>query len=312
MNISLSRAIIIGCAAFIVIVGCGKLRDLLNSDIQQFNQDSNEYKSTLDQTDDDINNALRDIPGFGKTDETVQFTSSPLCGVTIDSSEIADHILYFNFDGVTPCFSPSRTRSGQIKVELIEGNNWAEMGAVIEETFVDFKVTRLFDNKFIKFNGVKTLENMNGHNWWTFLTGAETFAHRERAMNIDVEFNNNQQAVWNSARVTEVGYVPSENKITFTATGDTSINGYTTVDSWGVNRFAQAFTTYYNEDIESDTYCGLWRFNNGEIVHEVNGNSYTLTLGVNQQGNPATTACGYGFKVSWEVDGEQQSQVFSY
>lgn len=312
MKKNIFKMAVVGLSIMVVGAGCGRLRDLLNPQIQQHNSDSNEFKSTLDQVDDNINTALKDIPGFGKMDGSDVIYSSPLCGVTIDSSELADQILYFNFDGVTPCFSPSVTRSGQIKVELIAGNNWGEQGAVLRETFIDFRVTRLSDNKFIEFDGVKTLENINGHNWWLFLTGAESFAYRERALDMQVSFSNNQQAVWNSARTTEWSYTPSQTKITFTASGDTSFNGFSNVDSWGVNRYAQDFVTYYNSAIVSDTYCGLWRFNSGELVHEVDGNLYTLTLGVNQQGNASTQDCAYGFKVSWEVNGEQNSQVFSY
>lgn len=312
MKISFWKALALSVIVLTFLGSCGKLRDILNPQVEQFNDDSNEYKAVLDKVDEDINEALKDMPGFGKMEETASLSSSPLCGVTIDSSELENQILYFNFDGVTPCFSPSRTRSGQIKVELIAGNNWAEMGAVIRQTFIDFRVTRLSDNEFIEFNGEKTLENMNGHNWFLFLTGAETYAHRERALNMDVRFSGNQQAVWNSARVTEWSYDPSNVNLTFTSTGDTTINGFGTTDSWGVNRYAQEFTTYYNEDIVSNTYCGLWRPIGGELVHQVNGNSYTLTFGVNQQGNASSEACAYGFKVAWEVDGDQNSQVFSY
>src|SRR5207245_1590336 len=100
--------------------------------------------------------------------------SSPLCGVTIDAHDSASHILYYNFDGVTPCFSPSRTRAGQIKVQLTSGSHWGDVGAVLTLTYNSFKVTRLSDNKSIMFNGTKTLKNINGNNWIGFLLGTTT------------------------------------------------------------------------------------------------------------------------------------------
>jgi len=94
--------------------------------------------------------------------------------------------------------------------------------------------------------------------------------------------------------------------------GDTSLNGIATVDSWGTNRYGQPFVTYYNQELVSNTYCGLWRPNSGELVHEVDGDTYTLTLGVDQNGNAATGNCAYGFEVSWDINGTANSQVFSY
>lgn len=288
----------------------------LDSNIEQHNKDANNYKSELDQTDTDINNSLSDIPAFGKKESGAEFFSSPLCGCTIDSSEIANKILYFNFDGVTPCFSPSRTRSGRIKVELTSGNYWKDPGSVITETFIDFKITRLSDNKSIKFNGVKTLENINGHNWITFLLSQSSYKYRERAFNVDVTFDNNQQAVWNSARTIEWSWLQASGNIparlAFEADGDTSLNGYTTVDSWGTNRFGSTFTTYYNTSINSNTYCGLWRFTSGELVHHVDNNDFTLTLGVDQNGNPSSLNCAYGFKVEWTNGNNSYDVVLSY
>lgn len=313
-------------AATVAVVAVGtescNLKSLLDDNIQQFNEDSNRYKSELDQTDSDINNALSDMPGFGKTagsEEAFAVFSSPLCGVTIDSSELANNVVTFNFDGTTPCFTPSLTRSGSIRVELISGTSWAQAGAVIKQTFTDFKIVRMSDNASIMFNGIKTLENIQGHDWIQFLLGNNSFSYRERALNMDVTFDNNESAVWNSARVTTWSYHPAGTvtgipyaHISFEATGDTTINGSGTTDSWGTNRFGQEFVTYYNSDIVSNSYCGLWRFNSGELVHEVNGDSYMLTLGVNTDGSLSTGTCAYGFKVSWDVNGNSNSAIFSY
>ncbi len=302
-----------------VLAGCGALKKLLDAKIEQFNEDSNTYKAELDQADNDINDALADIDGFGKTDYHDQIFSSPLCGVTIDCTEIANHILYFNFDGTTPCFSPSRTRAGQIKVELIEGNAWADAGAVLKQTFTDFKVTRLSNGRSIEFNGVKTLKNLDGHDWWQFLLGNTDFSYESRSLDMQVAFDNGSSAEWNHARTVTWSYSPAGTDpdvpyayIGFEAQGDTTINGTSGIDSWGVNRFGSDFITYYNQPITSNTYCGLWRFNSGQLVHEVDGDDYTLTLGVDQNGNPTSNTCAYGFEVSWNVGNNSNSAVFSY
>lgn len=302
-----------------LMVGCGALKKLLDAKIEQHNQDSNTYKAELDQADNDINDALADIDGFGKTDYHDEIFSSPLCGVTIDCTDVNQGVLYFNFDGTTPCFSPSRTRSGQIKVELINGNTWAEAGAVLRQTFIDFKVTHLQSGRAIEFDGVKTLKNVDGHDWWQFLLGQTTFAYESRSTNMTVTFDNGATADWNHARTVTWSYHPANTvpgipyaHIGFAASGDTTLNSTSGVDSWGTNRYGSDFVTYYNQPLLSNTYCGLWRFNSGELVHEVDGDDYTLTLGVDQNGNASTGTCAYGFMVSWNVGNNSNSQVFSY
>jgi hypothetical protein len=283
----------------------------LDSNTKQFNDDSNNYKAETDQADNDINNTVNEIPAFGRG---AGIASSPLCGVTIDSSQLSQKIIFFNFDGVTPCFSPSRTRSGQIKVQLTTGNSWHDAGSVLTITFNNYKVTRLSDNKSITFNGVKTLTNVNGHNWITFLAGTSTFKYRSRAYNVNVSFNNGTSAVWNQANTTEWLYTPVSSHgdyLTFTANGDTVINGHTATSMWGTNRYGQAFTTHYNSPVVSNTYCGLWRPNSGEMVHHVN-NDFTLTLGVDQSGNPTTLDCAYGYKVTWTRNGNTRTAILSY
>lgn len=291
----------------------------LDAKVSQFNSDANNYKSESDQADNDINSSLSDIPAFGRVAQGAAVLSSPLCGVVIDSSQIANKILFYNFDGVTPCFSPSRTRSGQIKVQLTSGVHWSDVGSVLTLTYTNFKVTRLSDNKSITFNGVKTLKNINGNNWIGFLLSTSTLKYQERALNIAVTFDNNLSATWNSARTTEWNYVQASTNpnipyahILFTAKGDTTLNGFNNVDSWGVNRFGENFTTYYNSPIVSNTYCGLWRFNSGELVHHLNNADFTLSLGLDQNGNPTPYACAYGYRVSWTVNGTSNSVILSY
>lgn len=303
----------------LVMAGCGAFKKLLDAKIQQFNEDSNTYKAELDQADNDINDALSDIDGFGKTDYHDEIFSSPLCGVTIDCTDVNQGILYFNFDGVTPCFSPSRTRSGQIKVELINGNTWAQAGAVIRQTFIDFKVTHLQSGRSIEFDGDKTLKNVNGHEWWQFLLGNVDFEYESRSTTMQVSFDNGESAEWNHARTITWSYAPAGSDpnvpyayIGFSASGDTTLSGTSGIDSWGVNRFGSDFITYYTQPIVSNTYCGLWRFNSGQLVHEVDGDQYTLTLGVDQNGNASSTTCAYGFEVSWDVGNNTNSAVFSY
>ncbi len=311
-KINFSSALLLCLFTIGILSSCKKdnKNDTLDPQIEQFNSDANYYKAESDRADQDINGALGDIPSFGKAEEAY---SSPMCGVTIDSTQISQHILYFIFDSITPCFSPSCIRSGKIKVELTSGNLWSDAGSVLTLTYIDYKILRMADNKSIKFNGVKTLKNLNGNNWLGFYLGSSTLKYRERAFNINVTFDDGTTSVWNSARTTEWSYSLADSKLSFTAFGDTTLNGFSNVDSWGVNRYGMDFTTYYNTAIVSNTYCGLWRPVSGELVHHLNVGDFTLTLGVDQTGNPSGLLCAYGYKVSWTgSSGNVSTVILSY
>ena len=305
-----TKFIIVGMIVFCLslINSCKKkeVEENLDPQVSQFNDDSNRYKSELDQADGDINEQIKGISGFGTAG-----SSSPLCGATIDTIQLAQKIVIFNFDGISPCFS--RTRAGQIKVELTAGNSWAEVNAELTLTYINFKVKRLSDGKSIAFNGVKTLKNINGNDWIGFLAGTAIFKYQERAYNMQVTFDNNLNATWNSARLIEWTYTPVVTRLNFTSNGDTIINGVAHVNSWGINRFSKSFTTYYTSPIHSNSECGLWRFNSGELVHYVDGKNFILTLGVNEEGNPTTLACPYGYKVKWTAaNGLTRTIILSY
>lgn len=289
----------------------------LDENTKQFTEDSNDLKAELDNVDNDINSSLENTSLGGRLAETY---SSPLCGVLIDTSQIANKIIFYNFDGTTPCFSPSRTRAGQIKVQLVQGNRWRDAGSVLRITYINFKVTRLSDNKFITLNGEKSLTNVSGINWITFLAGSSNYQLKERALNLQVNFSSGSTATWNSARTTLWQWISANaapgipyGHVKFTSTGDTIINSFSNTESWGVNRFGHPFVTHFISPWVSNSYCGFWRPNSGTISHLVNGSTYTLTAGLDQNGNPSTTACAYGYKIEWTpLGGTPQSTILSY
>lgn len=306
--------------ASVLIISCKKKEENtdLDKNVKQFNEDANDIKSESDNADNDINSSINNTSIGGRTSASY---SSDLCGVTIDTSQIANKILFYNFDGVTPCFSPSRTRGGQIKVELINGNSWKDAGAVLKLTYNNFKVTKLSNNKSIMFNGVKTLKNVNGINWLTFILSTSNFKFQERALNVQVTFNDGTQATWNTARVTTWDYIPANatpgipyGYVKFTSNGDTLISGVANTDSWGINRSNQAFKTSYQSPWVSNSYCGFWRPTAGSLSHEVAGvNNLSINLGVDQSGNPSTLSCAYGYKVNWTpFGGSLQTHILSY
>ena len=87
------------------------------SDVQQHNEDVNNNKNESDNLNTDVQNVLRNAPGFQKKEGVAAYD---ICGATVDDSHQYDAIptLYINFNGAS-CGNPARKRSGQIKVELI-------------------------------------------------------------------------------------------------------------------------------------------------------------------------------------------------
>ena len=178
----------------------------------------------------------------------------------------------------------------------------------------------LWNEISIQFNGVKTLKNVNGINWFTFLTSASNFKFQSRALNVNVTFENGDQAIWNSARITTWDYIAANvtpgipyGYVKFTSNGDTIRNNVSNIDSWGTNRNGQIFQTYYQSPWVSNSYCGFWRPVSGNLSHQVGIYNLGLQLGVNQNGDPSTLNCAYGYKVSWTpLGGTAQTVINSY
>lgn len=271
-------------------------------------EDNNDLKSENDQINSDVTDALQNF-------STINGRSAfkVVCGCSIDS--IGAKTIRLSFDGVTPCGSPSRTRSGKITAQLVSGNRWQNQGAVLKITFDQYSVTRLKDNVSWTFVGEKYYTNVNGTNWIRFLAQQDTLLYRERAGNLLVLHSNGAQTSYNIARTTSWVYKKLSDRefIRLSANGDTTINNLSNVDTWGTSRFGKAFTNQYVSPWVSDTYCGLWRPTSGEIVHRSDGNQVTLKMGVNQQGDNSTLDCAYGWKLSWNLaNGNSGSKVFSY
>jgi hypothetical protein len=279
---------------------------------KQHNEDASNIKGEYDANNNEINNYIQGIPVFGKNTGTL---ATEICGATYDTSELHDPIptLYINFDGTTICPNPNRKRSGQIKVELTNGAHWSDAGAQLRLTYTNYKVTFVdLGNRYLTFNGVKILTDVNGINWLGVLLGTNTILLRERCNDMDVTFDNGQTAQWLSARTCEYGFIPSSSQIYVTVNGDTTVAGKV-LDSWGVNRFGKSFTTEMQQAWKSNTTCGWWRPTQGIYKHVTDDFTFTATFGVNSSGTQVSSGCAYGFKLDWTLTGGSSGNaVISY
>ena len=305
--------------AFVLLLSsCDKKEKDPAPDSQSLTQveDNNDLKSESDQTNSDVNDAIGNFSSLSGGRIAVTTARKTICGCSIDSAQLGSKVLVLNFDGVTPCGSPSRTRGGSIRIELIEGNRWSDAGARLKISHQNYKVTRLRDGKSWTFNGDKFLRNVNGTNWIGFLAATDSLLYRERSSRMSITFNTGASTNYSIARITSWKMTKKPgiaDYIQFSAMGDTILNGQAGTDTWGTNRFGKAFTNHYSRRLVSNTYCQVWRPVDGEIVHRSEGNTLTVTMGVNEQGNADTRDCAYGWKMKWLLSGGQSGEkIFSY
>lgn len=275
-------------------------------------EDNNDLKAEGDQSNTDVTDALEN---FSTINGRIAATEANkiVCGCSIDS--IGTKTIRLSYDGITPCGSPSRTRSGKITAQLIQGNKWADQGAILKISFDQYTVTRLKDNVSWTFVGEKYYSNVNGTNWVRFLLSQDTLLFRERAKDMLILHSSGATTTCNVARTTSWKKVKESNRdfIQLAAIGDTTINGLTNIDTWGTSRFGKSFTNQYLTRWVSDTYCQIWRPRAGEIQHRSDGNTVNLKMGVNQLGESSTFDCAYGWKLTWNLaNGNNGSKIFSY
>jgi hypothetical protein len=276
---------------------------------KQHNEDVSNTKSESDNLNTEVNNALASISGFGKTDLTEAFS---VCGASIDSSQqfAATPTIIFTFDGTTTC--NNRIRAGEVKVELIQGAKWSDVGAKLRITHTNYKVTfPSLNNHYVTFNGTKYLTDVNGIDWLGVYFGSKTVLLRERSYDMTVTFENGQTSTWKTARTSEWGLAGAQ--VYATVNGDTTINGKT-VDSWGVTRFNTNFITEMIQPWKSGTTCGWWKPTQGKYKSTTDNFSVTATFGTDNTGRQVSSGCAYGFKLEWTIDNPSSSgnAVLSY
>ncbi len=270
---------------------------------KQHNEDVSNTKSESDNLNTDVNNALSNISGFGKTDKAEALS---ICGASIDSTHQNDPIPYITitFDGTTNC--NNRIRAGVVKVELIAGAKWSDVGAKLRITHTNYKVTfPSLNNHFVTFNGTKYLTDVNGIDWVGIYFGTKTALLRERCYDMNVTFENGQTSLWKSARTSEWG-IKNFTEIYATVNGDTTINGKI-IDSWGITRFGTNFITEMVQPWKSGTTCGWWRLTQGKYTSTTDNFNITATFGTDNNGNQVSSGCAYGFKLDWTLNNPSSS-----
>ena len=257
--------------------------------------DQSRVETESNQSLDEANAALDGISS------TRSATSFP-CNATVDSSAKAAGLIKLHYNGNNCANTKSRT--GEIDIQLPYNSStntvtrWSVAGSSITLTYINFKVTYLSDNKSLTFNGTHSVTNVNGGRLIN-ITAGNPIVHKVRA-NMQLTFDDGTQRTWSAARTRTFSI--ANNIISTQITGDTTINSYTNVSMWGINRAGESFvisiTTPVVENILGGT-C-LYEPLSGVRVHRKITRELTVTYGVDASGNPvATGTCPYGFRLNW-------------
>lgn len=281
----------------------------------QNESDNREVQSENDVAVGEINDLISSSKRVSGRSASPQETSA-LC-FTVDSVKISKDTMLLLYNGVT---CNNRTRTGKIMLTWQHGAKWSVAGTVIKVEYLNYKVVRASDQKWIELNGTQLLTNVSGGNWFHLLFVANTtLVNTVTGTNLNVKFHDGKTAVYNINR-----------KITYTYPGGTFPNGVLTakaegigssgslnnLENYGTARNGDVFTSQVTTPIIWNATCGGAVLQGVVNVNNVTKNaSLKFTYGVDTNGNPVSVGanqCPYGWKLEWTASGNSFSKVFGY
>lgn len=254
--------------------------------------------------DDDVNNAAATSERFCGSGNIFS-GSFNLADATITNAAAGTaNRITITYNGTSNPNLPCRKRTGTITIELISGTRWVDVGAVLKYTFTNFKVENTCTNRSVTINGERYVTNVKGGNLFRLNNHTvDSLQHKVRTGSTGLEAtftdsSGTKTAIWNIARNTVIKNLG--NTYFFTASGDTTLNGYVNTASWGSTRFGSAYQTVYSTSVKANTTCRLWKPTSGEVVHYVGNFSSTIKFGLNALGNLVGVGdCATHFRVTW-------------
>jgi hypothetical protein len=261
--------------------------------LQQLAKDQNSVQSASDDGLNDVNDVMS---GGSK-----QVNNMP-CNMTVDSSSIVGDTITYNltFNGLN-C-AGTRFRLGNIVVKRNITTPWGQAGTMVFVKFIDFKVTRVSDNKYVIINGTKSYQNVNGGLIRNLGTGGLTSVTVKIAGTLLATFDDGTVRAWNVARIRTFTGIPTQ--LIETITGYGSADGYNNLLFWGTNRNGELFYTQIQQAVVAKQVC-QWDPVSGVVVHQIPSGSKkaTGTFGYDDNNLPITGSnCPTKYKLDWEKD----------
>jgi len=284
--------------------------------------DTRTVQGENDAVQSDVNNAIYSQPlliSRPSVNDKVHGTAAWVrCGLSLDSSQVTSGKLVLNYDGTT---CNNRKREGQVKISILgyPSVKWKNENAVLKIEYINYKVTRVSDGKFILLNGIVNITNKtpNGGTWYDLVAlGKASIIHEVKGTGIKVKYENSLSAAdYNIHR----RYTYTYSNLVFTCKGEGigTNDGVANLENWGTTRKGVAFTSQVTSPVVWNTTCGGGAPIDGEIVIKVNDKSFEMRciFAVNSGGDEITVApnsCAYGWKVEWKYKKKTKNRIFVY
>jgi hypothetical protein len=301
--LSLILAVIFGSY---LLSGCDKDKidtDFDSSSMQQLAQDEVAIENYSNEALDDANEVLSKGGGL-------KSVSSMPCNMVFDSILTGDTMTYtLTFNGLN-C-NGNKFKTGVIKLKRIINIPWSQAGNSVSMQFINFKVTKVSNQKWIMLNGTKTWTNLSGGLIKNLGDSLTTSVTHTITGSIQAAFNDTTIRTWNIARKkTFTGTYPGALILTIEGIGNS--NGYSNLATWGLNRKNENFYTQINQAVVLKQVCG-WDPVSGIKTHQIpaDNKSATTTFGFDSNNQPVTSGnCPDRYKVDW-VKGSLSGTFFN-
>lgn len=315
-----SALLLAGSLAF---TSCKK-RQAAKDEDGQSSADSRNVQSENDAAINDVNaeiGALTSLRGKSANSNAVEeyYRAFGITATyyTVDTTNIQNGSIVINYNGTVVS---NRKREGSIKLTILDyvnGKRWKQQGCIIQVDFMDYKVTRASDGKFVKLNGTQYYKNETGGSWWEFLfiKTQSSLGTSVTGSNLNVTFDDGKTAVYNINR--KFTFTLPNNILTCTGEGIGTSESLSSLENYGTTRDGDAFTSQVKTPIVWNVTCGAWAPIQGNVEIKVEDKDFTLncTFGVDKDGNVVTVgsnACPYGWKVDWKYKNKARKKIFGY
>lgn len=257
--------------------------------------DQNRVSGDMDAINNDLNLVMESNPDFAgaRTTQTAQYCNA----VAVFDTANQQRRITITYNGDN-CFG-THTRQGVVKVTMPFGTRWKDAGAAVTVTYINLKITRKSDNKFITLNGGHTFTNVTGGLLRNLATSGATITHTVASTGMSITFMDGTQRNWQVARKKDFTY---SGGLVVSISGTHSANGTNGIAEWGTDRFGRSFTTAITQPIVVKQDCDF-RITSGQVTHNRQAVNATVTFGLNQAGSPMGQCPGatnpFYMKIVW-------------
>jgi hypothetical protein len=289
------KLVFAGFILFALVAGCNKTPEPEpepdTTQAQQLSADETLYTEAVDEITRD---ATRMAFGPG-----LKSSLEMPCGATFDSVVVTtDSIKHYISVNGNNC-KGTRHREGRMIIHRRKASPWIKPGTTIVTEVIDYQITNLNNNKKLTLNGKSLMTNVSGGNLALLGTVYEQVIHRHEGR-FEVAFADGSRRIWQHAR--QIVHTLQNGNLLITVEGYGSVDGYTQLISWGVQRNGKQFYCQTLSPLVISAECG----DNpvaGQLKQTIvpEGMISTITYGFDNNNQPAAAGtCPIRYKLEWQ------------